>query len=133
MAVTILRLSGGLDFSKITGDDEAATPGGVLTSGASSGDLTIQHRILNGGQMMHADSNLDISHMVQNEASLSSVYTNSLPNRKFSRSQYEDASMLSWFLALAGIQPLLYLVIRSESVHYDELSTVVAVRPNELY
>lgn len=84
MAVTILRLSGGLDFSKVIGDDEAATPGGVLTSGASSGDLTIQHRILNGGLMMHADSNLDISHMVQNEASLSSVYTNSLPNRKFS-------------------------------------------------
>lgn len=75
----ILRLHGGLDFSKVMGDDDVATPAGALTSGTSTGDLTISNRV-NSSQMMHADSNLDISHLSQNEMSM--TYS-SLPTRKY--------------------------------------------------
>ncbi|XP_077285790.1 sodium potassium chloride cotransporter [Arctopsyche grandis] len=79
MAVVILRLSGGLDFSKLLGEDEVSTPAGMLTSGASTGDLTISHRVTpHSGQMMHADSNLDIMHMAQSESP--SPYSSTLPN-----------------------------------------------------
>lgn len=81
MAVVILRLPGGLDFSKVLGDDEVSTPAGMLTSGTSTGDLTIHHRVTtHSGQMMHADSNLDIPHMSMSESP--SPYNSTLPTRE---------------------------------------------------
>lgn len=59
LSVTILRLPDGLDYSKITEEDEA----GFL----SSADLTLTHpsstNELTSNRMMHADSNFNIAQL----------------------------------------------------------------------
>lgn len=80
MAVAILRLPDGLDYSRIMDDEEN---GGCY----SSGDLTLVGSLVNSAQtthhngilnspsvsrMMHADSNLSISHLGVNDTTMSS-------------------------------------------------------------
>ncbi|KAG7300179.1 hypothetical protein JYU34_015728, partial [Plutella xylostella] len=55
LAVAILRVPGGLDYSAIIAEDAPAT-GGLTATSSGSGDL----RVRRGPHIMHADSDLDI-------------------------------------------------------------------------
>lgn len=64
MAVAILRLSDGLDYSKVTEDDDQ--------SAQASADITLTQstqrsglHISNSSHMLHADSNLNIANMCE--------------------------------------------------------------------
>lgn len=74
LSVAILRLPEGLDYSRIIEEDEQA--------GISSVDLTLSQPPSRGGflrsssstHVMHADSNLDISHLGVSESIVSSAF-----------------------------------------------------------
>lgn len=74
LAVAIVRVAGGLDYSSLASEETPATTGHTATSSGSGEDL----RVRRGAQIMHADSDLDISRTPDSQPSSRHNLTNLL-------------------------------------------------------